>query len=307
MNNFDLITVLGPTATGKTKFAVRLAAMLNAEIISADSRQVYRDMNLGTGKDYEDYITDGIKIPYHLIDIKEPGYQYNLFEFQQDFLEAYHNIKSRGKEVILCGGTGMYIESVLKGFRILQVPVNKELRKSLENKSIEELTSMLESFRSLHNVSDTSSRPRLVRAIEIEAYQQANPVKQEHFPKLNSLVIGLSVDRDTRRERITRRLKERLDLKMADEVKQLLGRGLSPEELIFYGLEYKYLTLYVTGSMTYDEMFSQLNTAIHQFAKRQMTYFRKMERQGIIIHWLDTRMGLEKMLDETLKLSGMNP
>lgn len=307
MNNFDLITVLGPTATGKTKFAVRLAAMLNAEIISADSRQVYRDMNLGTGKDYEDYITDGIKIPYHLIDIKEPGYQYNLFEFQQDFLEAYHNIKSRGKEVILCGGTGMYIESVLKGFRILQVPVNKELRKSLENKSIEELTSMLESLRSLHNVSDTSSRPRLVRAIEIEAYQQANPVKQEHFPKLNSLVIGLSVDRDTRRERITRRLKERLDLKMADEVKQLLGRGLSPEELIFYGLEYKYLTLYVTGSMTYDEMFSQLNTAIHQFAKRQMTYFRKMERQGIIIHWLDTRMGLEKMLDETLKLSGMNP
>jgi len=297
-----MITVLGPTASGKTRFAAHLADRVNAEIISADSRQVYRGMNLGTGKDYEDYLVNGRPIPWHLIDIREPGYHYNLYEFQKDFLGSFMNIKSRGKQVILCGGTGMYIESVVKGFKILQVPVNKDLRESLERKSMDELIAMLGSYRHLHNISDTSSRPRLVRAIEIEEYQQRQKAIENIFPELKSLIIGLNVDRDTRRERITNRLKDRLNSGMVHEVKQLLEKGLAPEELIFYGLEYKYLTLYVTGKLKYDEMTTQLNTSIHQFAKRQITYFRKMERQGVQIHWLDTSLGLEKMLDEALKL-----
>ncbi len=297
-----MITVLGPTASGKTRFAAHLAYRINAEIISADSRQVYRGMNLGTGKDYEDYLVNGRQIPWHLIDIKEPGYHYNLYEFQKDFQEAFRNIKSRGKQVILCGGTGMYIEAVVKGFKILEVPVNINLRETLERKSMDDLIAMLGSYRHLHNVSDTSSRPRLVRAIEIEEYQQRQKAIENIFPELKSLVIGLNVDRDTRRERITNRLKDRLNSGMVYEVKQLLEKGLSPEELIFYGLEYKYLTLYVTGKLKYDEMTTQLNTSIHQFAKRQMTYFRKMERQGVQIHWLDTSLGLEKMMDEALKL-----
>jgi tRNA dimethylallyltransferase len=302
MNGPDFITVLGPTATGKTKFAAQLASIIDAEIISADSRQVYRKMTLGTGKDYGDYVVDGKTIPYHLIDIKDPGYHYNLFEFQQDFLNAYKDIKSRGKQVILCGGTGMYIESVLKGFEIMQVPVNHELRKSLEIKSMGELKNILSSFRQLHNVSDTSSRPRLVRAIEIEQYQSVNNAKKNSFPEFKSLILGIHADRDIRRGRITKRLTERLEGGMIDEVKQLLSEGLNPEELIFYGLEYKYITLFVTERISYEEMFSKLNTAIHQFAKRQMTWFRKMERQGIPIHWIDTCVDINDMTSQAVIL-----
>lgn len=302
MNGPDFITVLGPTATGKTRFAAHFASIIDAEIISADSRQVYRKMNLGTGKDYEDYIVDGKSIPYHLIDIKEPGYHYNLFEFQKDFLNAYNDIRSRGKQVILCGGTGMYIESVLQGFEILQVPVNNELRQSLENISMEELQNILASFKQLHNVSDTTSRPRLVRAIEIAEYQAGNKANKNSFPEFKSLVLGIHVDRDIRRDRITKRLTERLEGGMIDEVKQLLSDGLNPEELIFYGLEYKYITLFVTGKISYEEMVSKLNTAIHQFAKRQMTWFRKMERQGILIHWIDTCVNINDMTSQAVIL-----
>lgn len=302
MNGPDFITVLGPTATGKTKFAARLASIIDAEIISADSRQVYRKMSLGTGKDYKDYVVDGKSVPYHLIDIKDPGYHYNLFEFQKDFLTAFKDIKGRGKQVILCGGTGLYIESVLQGFEILQVPVNKELRQSLESKSMEELINLLASFKQLHNVSDTSSRPRLVRAIEIAKYQTGSKAGKQSFPEFKSLILGIHVDRDIRRARITKRLTERLESGMIEEVKQLLKEGLNPEELIFYGLEYKYITLFVTGRISYEEMFLQLNTAIHQFAKRQMTWFRKMERQGIQIHWIDTCIDINEMTSQAVIL-----
>lgn len=302
MNSPDIIAVLGPTATGKTRFAAHLANKINAEIISADSRQVYRKMNIGTGKDYNDYIVAGNSIPYHLIDIKEPGYHYNLYEFQQDFLVAYNDIRSRDKNVILCGGTGLYIESVLKNYEILKVPVNKELRQSIENKSMDELTFLLSSLKKLHNVSDISSRPRLVRAIEIEIYQSDKKAKTNLFPELSSLIIGINVDREERRKRITDRLGKRLNSGMIDEVKSLLSEGLSPEDLIFYGLEYKYITWYLTGKITYDEMFSQLNTAIHQFAKRQMTWFRKMERQGFQIKWINSSDKTDEMVEKTMDL-----
>lgn len=302
MNSPDIIAVLGPTATGKTRFAAHLANKINAEIISADSRQVYRKMNIGTGKDYNDYIVAGNSIPYHLIDIKEPGYHYNLYEFQQDFLVAYNDIRSRDKNVILCGGTGLYIESVLKNYEILKVPVNKELRQSIENKSMDELTFLLSSLKKLHNVSDISSRPRLVRAIEIEIYQSDKKAKTNFFPELSSLIIGINVDREERRKRITDRLGKRLNSGMIDEVKSLLSEGLSPEDLIFYGLEYKYITWYLTGKITYDEMFSQLNTAIHQFAKRQMTWFRKMERQGFQIKWINSSDKTDEMVEKTMDL-----
>ena len=298
----DFITVLGPTATGKTKFAVDLASRLNAEIISADSRQVYRRMDIGTGKDYQDYMVGDHVIPCHLIDIKEPGYHYNLYEFQTDFLEAFTQIKESGKQVILCGGTGMYIDSVLKGYRIMKVPVNEELRSSLKDKSMEELTARLESYKQLHNVSDTSTRPRLVRAIEIAEYQSSFSANTDTFPEFKSLILGVHVDREIRRERITKRLKVRLEAGMIDEVQSLLDNGLKPEELIFYGLEYKYITLYLTGRLSNEEMFLQLNTAIHQFAKRQMTWFRKMERQGTLIHWIDGCLPANDMVDQALGL-----
>jgi tRNA dimethylallyltransferase len=302
MQEPDFITVLGPTATGKTKFAAHLALRLNAEIISADSRQIYRKMDIGTGKDYEDYMVEEHLIPCHLIDIKEPGYHYNLYEFQKDFLQAFHEIKGRGKSVILCGGTGMYIDSVLKGYRILKVPVNEELRSSLKGKSMEELTSKLESYKRLHNVSDTSSRPRLVRAIEIADYQSSFSANANTFPEFKSLILGVRVDREIRRERITKRLKVRLESGMIEEVQSLLDNGLQPQELIFYGLEYKYITLYLTGELSYEEMFLQLKTAIHQFAKRQMTWFRKMERQGTLIRWIDGCLPVNDMVDQALGL-----
>lgn len=282
----DLITILGPTASGKTSVAVKLAAQIDAEIISADSRQVYRRMDLGTGKDIDEYTINGKNIPYHLIDIVVPGTKYNVYEYQKDFLKAYNDIRKRGKKVIVCGGTGLYLESILRSYRLSPVPQNEELRNRLKNKTLEELTYILKQYKSLHNTTDVDSAQRAIRAIEIADYYQHTPIDDRPFPTLTSFNIGIDVDRETRRERITARLKQRLDNGMVDEVRALLNEGISPENLIYYGLEYKYLTLYVIGKLTYDEMFKQLEIAIHQFAKRQMTWFRGMEKRGVPIHWM---------------------
>lgn len=294
---YDLITILGPTASGKTPFAAALANELNTEIISADSRQIYRRMDLGTGKDLADYQIGENTIPYHLIDIVEPGYKYNVFEYQRDFLQAYQTLSAQSKLPILCGGTGMYLESVLKGYRLMPVPENPELRKELEHKTLEELTELLKTYKSLHNTTDVDTVKRAVRAIEIEQYYQNHPVTEREFPKLNSLIIGINIDRDARREKISRRLRQRLADGMVEEVKQLIEKDrIAPEDLIYYGLEYKYLTLYVIGKLTYDEMFTQLETAIHQFAKRQMTWFRGMERRGFTIHWMEATLPMEEKI-----------
>lgn len=300
--NFDLITILGPTASGKTPLAAALAARLRTEIISGDSRQVYRRMDLGTGKDLADYVVDGYRVPYHLIDIAEPGYKYNVFEFQRDFLKAYEDMRSRGLLPVLCGGTGMYLESVLKGYRLLPVPENLELREKLAGKSLEELTAILASYKKLHNTTDVDTAKRAIRAIEIEEYYLHQPVEAREFPDIRSLIIGVDIDRDLRREKISRRLKQRLDEGMVDEVRALIDGGLHPDDLIYYGLEYKYLTLYVTGQMTYDEMYHQLEIAIHQFAKRQMTWFRGMERRGFTIHWIDATRPMEEKVNEIIGL-----
>lgn len=296
MPDYDLITILGPTASGKTPFAAALAYKLNTEIISADSRQIYRGMDLGTGKDLADYTVDGHPIPYHLIDIANPGYKYNVFEYQRDFLISYELIKQKGSLPVLCGGTGMYLESVLKGYRLMPVPENQELRAQLANHSLEELTKMLSQYKSLHNSTDVDTVKRAIRAIEIEEYYAAHPVPEREFPKLNSLIIGVDISRELRREKITRRLKQRLDEGMVDEVKQLMAQGISPDDLIYYGLEYKYLTLYSIGKLTYQEMFTELETAIHQFAKRQMTWFRGMERRGFTIHWVSAELPMEEKI-----------
>lgn len=296
MPDYDLIVLLGPTASGKTPFAAALAAELQTEIISADSRQIYRGMDLGTGKDLADYMVDGKQIPYHLIDIAEPGYKYNVFEYQRDFLKAYDTIKQKGCLPVLCGGTGMYIESVLKGYRLLPVPENAELRQRLADKSLEELTEMLKGYKNLHNTTDVDTAKRAIRAIEIEEYYTHTPVDERPFPQLNSLIIGVDIDRELRREKISRRLRQRLDEGMADEVRRLIEQGIAPDDLIYYGLEYKYLTLYVLGRLTYEEMFSQLEIAIHQFAKRQMTWFRGMERRGFTIHWVDARLPMQEKI-----------
>ena len=286
MPTTDFITILGPTASGKTGVAVKLAAEIDAEIISADSRQVYRRMDLGTGKDLEDYCIQGKNIPYHLIDIAEPGTKYNVYEYQKDFLQAYNDIRSRGKKVIVCGGTGLYLESVLRSYRLSPVPQNPELRENLSGKSLEELTHMLSQYKTLHNTTDVDSAQRAIRAIEIAEYYKHTPIDDRPFPTLTSYVIGIDVDRETRRQRISARLKQRLDNGMVDEVKRLLAEGIPADDLIYYGLEYKFLTLYAIGRMSYEEMFRQLEIAIHQFAKRQMTWFRGMERRGIDIHWM---------------------
>lgn len=300
--NYDLITILGPTASGKTPLAAALAARLRTEIISGDSRQVYCRMDLGTGKDLADYVVDGCRIPYHLIDIVPPGYKYNVFEFQRDFLTAYESIRKRGMIPILCGGTGMYLESVLKGYKLLPVPENPELRKRLESKSLSELTEILSIYKQLHNSTDVDTVKRAVRAIEIEEYYLQQPVDARSFPEVHSLIVGVDIDRELRREKISRRLQQRLDEGMVDEVRKLLDSGISPEDLIYYGLEYKYLTLYVTGAMTYEEMFRQLEIAIHQFAKRQMTWFRGMERRGFTIHWIDATRSMEDKVAEIMQL-----
>lgn len=299
---YDLITILGPTASGKTPLAASLADRLSTEIISGDSRQVYRRMDLGTGKDLADYTVEGRQVPYHLIDIVEPGYKYNVFEYQRDFLKAYEEIVAKGKLPILCGGTGMYIESVLKGYRLLPVPENPELRASLEGKSLEELTCILEGYKKLHNSTDVDTAKRAIRAIEIEEYYKQQPPEYREFPSLKSLIIGVDIDRELRREKITRRLKQRLDEGMVDEVRGLLNEGIPAENLIYYGLEYKFLTQYAIGELTYEEMFLQLETAIHQFAKRQMTWFRGMERRGFTIHWLDATLPMEEKTEQIINL-----
>lgn len=302
-----MITILGPTASGKTDIATHLAAELSAEIISADSRQVYRRMDIGTGKDLADYVVDGKRVPYHLIDIVEPGTKYNLFEYQRDFLEAYNDIRSRGKNVILCGGTGLYIESVLKGYRLIPVPENKELRHKLEGKSLLELTSILERLKAennsnMHNSTDVDTSKRAIRAIEIEmAYKEAH-IEERTFPKIDNVIIGVGIDRDLRRMKITRRLDQRLQDGMVDEVKSLLYSGIPADDLIYYGLEYKFVTEYILGKSTFEEMHRSLEIAIHQFAKRQMTWFRGMERRGFTIHWIDAADSMEEKINEIKKV-----
>jgi len=294
---YELITILGPTASGKTVFAAALAAALDAEIISADSRQVYRWMNLGTGKDLKDYIVEGKEIPYHLIDICRPGERYNIFQFQHDFHRVFEWLKTKNKISILCGGSGLYIESVLKGYKLLDVPENRELREKLKDKTLDELEKMLRTYKQLHNKTDFDSTQRAIRAIEIEEFYLNQIPEQRNYAPVNSLIIGIDIDRDLRRKKISRRLKCRLEDGMLEEVKGLLDSGISAEDLIYYGLEYKYLTLYLTGNLSYKEMYDQLEIAIHQFAKRQMTWFRGMERRGFTIYWLNAEMPLQEKID----------
>ena len=302
MNNYELITIIGPTASGKTAFAAALAARLDTEIISGDSRQVYRSMDIGTGKDLADYMVDGKQIPYHLIDICNPGDKYNVFEYQHDFHKAFEEIRKKGKLPILCGGPGMYIESVLRGFKLLDVPQNPALRESLKGKSLAELEQILASYKVLHNKTDVDSAQRAIRAIEIEEfYKTEAPDKREYAP-INSLIIGVDIDRDLRRKKISKRLRARLDEGMVDEVRAILATGVNPDDLIYYGLEYKFLTLYIIGQLTYNEMVSQLEIAIHQFAKRQMTWFRGMERRGLHIHWLDATLPTDEKINNVLAL-----
>lgn len=297
MESYNLVTILGPTACGKTTLAVALADRLKSAVISADSRQVYRSMDLGTGKDLGEYVIDGRQVPYHLIDIVDAGYKYNVFEYQRDFLEVYEALHAEGKVPVLCGGTGMYLESVLRGYRLVEVPENKGLRASLADKSLEELTAILQGYKQLHNTTDVDTCKRAIRAIEIEEYYRANDVNIRAFPAIKSLTIGLDVSRELRRERISHRLRERLEQGMVDEVRGILASGVASVDLIYYGLEYKYLTLYVIGELTYDEMVRQLEIAIHQFAKRQMTYFRGMERRGVPIRWIDAELPTEEKVE----------
>ena len=304
---YNLITILGPTATGKTSLAAHLAAKLNGEVISADSRQIYRGMDLGTGKDLADYFVDGVAVPYHLIDIEEAGVHYNVYRFHTDFIKVFNEIEKRGKFPVLCGGSGLYIEAVLKNYRLIQVPPNKELRKELEGKTLAELTEILKSLKpDLHNETDVETDRRAIRAIEIGKYYAENPQMESEMPEINSLNVGIDFDREMRRQRITNRLKQRLDEGMLDEVQKLLDSGLTPEQLIYYGLEYKYLTLHLTGELSYSEMFRQLEIAIHQFAKRQMTWFRGMEKRGTKINWINGHLPMEEKVNAILELFASN-
>lgn len=298
---YDMITILGPTASGKTTLAAHLAASLQGEIISADSRQVYRRMDLGTGKDLDDYRFDGVQVPYHLIDICEPGTQYNVYEYQKDFKKVWRELQERQVLPVLCGGTGLYLESVLRGYRMDTVPENTPLRESLAGKSLEELTALLSTYKTLHNKTDVDSVKRAIRAIEIAEYYRTHPVDQTEMPPLNSLVIGIDIPRELRRSRISARLKQRLDEGMIDEVRSLLAEGIPADNLIYYGLEYKFLTLHVLGQLSYEEMYHQLEIAIHQFAKRQMTWFRGMERRGVCIHWIDGTQPLEEKVRQIVE------
>ena len=305
MKKYDLIAILGPTASGKTTLAAHLAAKLHTEIISADSRQVYRRMDLGTGKDLADYEVEGQPIPYHLIDIAEPGTKYNVFQYQQDFLRAYKDIADKGKLPIVCGGSGLYIESVLRGYRMEDVPENKALRQQLEGKSLAELTEILKQYRTLHNTVQTDTAKRAIRAIEIADFYEQHGISQTaegNQPLFHPLVVGVRIDRELRREKISRRLRQRLDEGMVDEVRNLLAEGIAAEDLIYYGLEYKFLTLYVIGQLSYEEMVSQLEIAIHQFAKRQMTWFRGMERRGVEIHWIEATLPMEEKIKTIMDL-----
>lgn len=302
MNKYDLITVIGPTASGKTSFACQLAYILDTEIISGDSRQVYRSMDIGTGKDLADYFVKDIEIPYHLIDICDAGAKYNIYEYQHDFHEVYTDIRKRDRLPILCGGSGLYIESVLKGYSLLNVPENKELRARYSNYSLQELEKVLSAYKTLHNKTDVDTAQRAIRAIEIEEYRRNNPLEQNEFPPLNSLIIGIDIDRDIRRQKISRRLRDRLNEGMIDEVQSILDKGITSDDLIYYGLEYKFVTLYLLNKLSYEEMISQLEIAIHQFAKRQMTWFRGMEKRGLHINWINSELPLEEKIDIVSKL-----
>ncbi len=307
-----MITILGPTASGKTPLAAALARRVGGEIISADSRQVYRRMDIGTGKDLADYVVDGQQVPYHLIDICEPGTKYNLFQYQQDFYDAYEQIRQRRALPILCGGTGLYIEAVLRGYQLSPVPQNAALRAHLEEKSLAELTLMLQELKArngstMHNTTDVDSAQRAIRAIEIETYNAEHPLPPRELPPVPSLIVGVDIDRELRRQKITRRLKVRLDEGMVDEVRGLLSEGIAPEDILYYGLEYKFVTEYVLGRLSYDAMFSQLEIAIHQFAKRQMTWFRGMERRGFAIHWLDATLPIEEKVERIMLLMSNEP
>lgn len=299
---YNLITVLGPTASGKTAVAAKVASILEGEVISADSRQVYRGMDLGTGKDYADYIVDGKPVPYHLIDIVDAGVEYNVYEYQKDFLRVLADIQSRGKLPVMCGGSGLYLEAILKNYKLIHVPINEKLRADLDDKLLWELELILRSYKTyMHNQTDIESVKRAVRAIEIEEYYLTHPEIDTRMPDIRSLVVGVKFDRLSRRKRITSRLKQRLKEGMLDEVQRLLDSGLTPEQLTYYGLEYKYMTLHLTGKLTYQEMFDGLNVAIHQFAKRQMTWFRRMEKQGTHIHWLDGYMPMEEKIEKIME------
>ncbi len=307
-----MITILGPTASGKTSLAAALAARIDAEIISADSRQVYRGMTIGTGKDLDDYRQGDRLIPYHLIDICEPGTKYNLFQYQQDFHLIYNNIVARGVRPILCGGTGLYIESVLKGYALSPVPQNQALRDKLADKSLAELTEMLEDLKRrnhsvMHNRTDVDTAQRAIRAIEIETYNLEHPTDNRTLPPIDSVIIGVDINREERRRKITQRLKQRLEEGMVDEIRQLLDRGIAPENLIYYGLEYKFVTEYVIGKTSYEEMFRQLEIAIHQFAKRQMTWFRGMERRGFTIHWIDALDPMDSKVEQIMDIAHIQP
>ena len=300
--SYDILVVTGPTASGKTALAATLAHKLGGEVISADSRQIYRKMNLGTGKDYNDYIVDGRPVPYHLIDIADPGYKYNVFEYQRDFTKILVNMRSRSVFPVVCGGSGLYIDAIVSGYRMNEVPPDPEFRASLENKSLDELAEILSSYKKLHNVTDLDTKKRAIRAIEIERFNEMHREKQSASPDVKPLITGVLYSREDRRTRISARLRQRLAEGMIEEVKQMLEDGISPETLIYYGLEYKYLTLYLTGRLSYEEMFSGLEIAIHQFAKRQMTWFRGMERRGVKIHWIDGGLPFEQKVDYVLKL-----
>lgn len=302
-----MITILGPTASGKTSLAAALAYEIGGEIISADSRQVYRGMTIGTGKDLDDYSVNGHKIGYHLIDIAEPGDKYNIYEYQRDFHKVYSELMQRNVRPILCGGSGLYIESVLKGYSLSTVPQNPKLRQSLSDKTLDELTEILIDLKArnnsnMHNRSDVDTAQRAIRAIEIEMYNLQHPAQNRQFPPVESVIIGVDIDRDSRRKRITERLKERLQNGLVEEVKGLIDSGLSAESLIYYGLEYKFVTEYVIGKLSRDEMFRSLEIAIHQFAKRQMTWFRGMERRGFTINWIDWHLPMADKLEQIKKL-----
>lgn len=297
-----LLTITGPTACGKTRLAVGLAFRLGGEIISADSRQVFRGMDIGTGKDISDYVVEGTQIPYHLIDIHDPGYEYNVYQFQGDFVNAYRLIREHGKVPILCGGTGFYVESVVGGYELPNAPVDEEYRKSLEPFSDEELTARLAGMIKLHNHTDTETRERLVRALEIQEYYRQHPDDVVRLPEMRHLIIGVSFPREKVIERIGIRLRQRIEEGMVDEVKHILDSGVSAERLMKYGLEYRYVTKYIIGEMSYDEMYEKLYTEIRRFSKRQMTWFRHMERGGIKIHWVDGQRPIEENIEEIVSL-----
>jgi len=301
---FDLITILGHTAAGKTAFAAHLAHRLGGEIISADSRQVYRGMDIGTGKDYTDYLVEDRQVPVHLIDILDAGSEYNVYLFKQDFLRVFTDITEREVLPLMCGGSGLYIESVLRNYKMLNVPINQELRENLARKSYEELEALLKLYGPLHNITDTVNPKRLIRAIEIAMYQSANNEPSGRDEELKTLVLGIRYERNHRRQRITRRLEARLKEGMVEEVEALLAQGVSAEKLDYYGLEYRYVSKYLLNELSYEDMFKMLNTAIHQFAKRQMTYFRGMERRGIPIYWLRGELGMEEKIGQALELVG---